>query len=164
MKGAFNPGAEFRQPDGFGAEVCGAGFDSVKPRDFSNDGGEQQYWNAPGRGLLPQGFADGESVEVGQHQVEDDESGQVLRSEAQCVCPVERGQYVIAVVFKVVAEEFNHVGCIVHHENCRAHADTLPSKCSGKRSATLQVGKTTRAINRGSLRAFECRREIPRRR
>ena len=88
-----------------------------------------------GGGLAAENFADGNAVEVGQQDVQQDEAGFHRPRLAQGVDAVIGHDQVIAVPREFVLQQLDEIILVIHNQDTRAHADKIACPATNAKTA-----------------------------
>ena len=113
---------QFARAEGFGHVIQGTQFESQATRVTGGPSGQNNDGDRGGGGVAPQDFADAETVDVGQHQVEQDEIGAPVEHGSEGIAAIRRGHDLTAGSRQVELHEVGHVLFVIHTKNQGAHA------------------------------------------
>lgn len=101
--------------------VVRAGFQAVEPGKLGGHGGEHNNRNAGSGGVAPQDLANGETVQFGEHDVEEDQVGGQGTDFFECFSSIGGGADGKTAGFEIKGEQFNEVIVVLHHQNLLSH-------------------------------------------
>src|SRR5674476_1696154 len=103
-------------------------------RAHENDG------NLFGGRLAAQNLTDGQTIKIGQQNIEQDEIRFHLPRLAQRVDAIVRHDQVIAVSAEFVLQQLDEIVLVIHDQNTRHHADNLARLAPNTKTAGLNPG------------------------
>ena len=113
-------GEEDVEGEGLGEVVVGAGVEAGDDVEVGVAGGEHQDGRAVAR--LAEAFGDGEAVEAGEHDVEDDDVEGVGEGEGEAVCAVGGDDCGMAFFFEATLEEAGEARFVFDDEDLHGGA------------------------------------------
>jgi hypothetical protein len=124
-KGFIDTAAQRFAGKWFGQEVIRAGTQGVGSRDLAMHRGDEDNGNASRRRLAAQHFADGQSIDVRQAHVEQDEIGVLTTGENEPVLAGICGEDFEARLLQVVVDQFDEIRFVVDHQDFGGHDEDV---------------------------------------
>ena len=146
----LDTGLEHARAEWFGEVVVGAQFEAGDHVGLFAFGREDDYRNAGRAGVVFKPPANLQAVDARQHQVQHDEIGWRHAYRGKRFFTGGHAGHVIVVPGQAVADEFENIRLIVHHEN--------PYTCHATPSAPIAIAPTAGPQRPSAHRPRRCRR------
>lgn len=117
----LDPDHELLEIEGLGEVVVGAGVEAADLVLGAAEGREHQDGDLGGALVAPQALTEGETVDLGEHQVEQDHIGAVLNGKGLALDAVSGPLDIEAAVLKVSGDEIEHVAVIFDEQDGGLH-------------------------------------------
>ena len=125
----LNPHHQLLEIEGLGQVVVGAGVEAAHLVLGAAQGGEHQDRDARGPLVAPQPLAEGEAIHLGQHQIQQDQVGAVLKGQGLALDAVIGAVHLKATMLQVARHQVAHVAVVFDQQDAGLHGGSPLVAC-----------------------------------